>query len=130
MGMLNVSDLKPGMVLEEDVFTDKGTKLLPKGLALTERHIEIMQTWNVLEAPVEGVSRENLTTGNVGSVPEDVQAKIKAQVEMRFADFADDEVMNEIARVVTKIRIDRMAAKCCANKQADDGSAAAGPRAD
>ncbi len=107
MGVLNISDLTPGMVLEEDVVTDKGTMLLPKGVELTERHLEIMKTWGVNEASVEGVSRAEVVREKMGKIGEEDQAKIMAEVEMLFSGFEDDEVMNEIARVVTKIKIDR-----------------------
>ncbi len=109
MGVLNASDLKPGMVLEDDVVTNKGTKLLPKGIELTERHIEIMNTWNVTEAPVVGLSKGDITRERLNSVSDEDRAKIKAGVEMLFSGFEGDEVMDEIARVVTKVKITRLA---------------------
>lgn len=108
MGMLNVSDLEPGMVLEDDVVTDKGTKLLPMGIKLTERHIEIMNTWNVTEASVVGLSKGDITQERLNSVSYEDQAKVKAEVEMLFSGFKGDEVMDEIARVVTKVKINSL----------------------
>lgn len=79
MGILNVSELKPAMVVDEDVKTAKGTMLLPKGTELTERHIEIMKTWEITR-PRWSVSRKktslteygmNSTTRWISSCPDD-----------------------------------------------------------
>ena len=108
MGVLNISDLEPGMALENDVVTTKGTKLLLKGVELTARHIEILRTWGIDEASIEGVSKEDITMERMSRISEEEQGKIRAEVDTLFAGFEDEEVMCEIRRIVTKIKINRL----------------------
>ena len=39
MGLINVDQLKPGMVLEKNLLAFNGRFLLPRGAVLTEGHI-------------------------------------------------------------------------------------------
>lgn len=53
MTVLNLDQLKPGMVLEKDIKNLSGTILVPKGTRLTEKQIKTLKAWgslNVLEA--------------------------------------------------------------------------------
>jgi len=96
------------MVLENDVVTTKGTKLLPKGVQLTARHIEILRTWGIDEASIEGVSKEDITRERMSRISEEEQDTITAEVDALFEGFEDEEVMGEIKRIVTKIKINRL----------------------
>ena len=108
MGILNLTDLKPGMVLEEDVITSKGTKLLPKGTELSERHLQIMSTWGVIEASVQGVTREDIAQERISDVSREDQERVQAEVDAMFAGHENDELMSEIARVVMKIKVEHL----------------------
>lgn len=54
MGLMNVDQLMPGMVLEKNLLAFNGRFLLPRGAVLTEGHIRTMKTWGVVEAEIEG----------------------------------------------------------------------------
>ncbi len=54
VGKINVVDLKPGMVLAEDVICPaNGRFLLPAGATLTDKNIRTIRSWGCLEAEVE-----------------------------------------------------------------------------
>lgn len=60
MGVINAIDLRPGMVLEQDVVLASGRRLLAKGAAIEEKHLRIFKAWGVTEAFVEHVSRDEV----------------------------------------------------------------------
>ena len=48
----NVSDLRAGMVLAEDVLTPGGRFLMPKGTTLDHGHVKSLLAWNLPEVGV------------------------------------------------------------------------------
>lgn len=60
MGKVSLEDLKPGMVLADDATASDGRMLLSSGSKLTERHIAIFKSWGLIEADIEGVSKEDI----------------------------------------------------------------------
>ncbi|MCX5815763.1 MAG: response regulator [Proteobacteria bacterium] len=51
-----IEELKAGMVLEEDLYSVSGIKILPKGVVLTERMVEIILERDIVDPIVGGVS--------------------------------------------------------------------------
>ncbi|MCX5810602.1 MAG: response regulator [Proteobacteria bacterium] len=51
-----IEELKAGMVLEEDLYSASGIKILPKGVVLTERMVKIILERNIVDPIVGGVS--------------------------------------------------------------------------
>lgn len=58
MGVINIQDVKPKMVLGADLYAPNGRFLLPKGTQLTGKHVRIMTIWGVPEADIDGCDRE------------------------------------------------------------------------
>ncbi|MFW5734392.1 MAG: HDOD domain-containing protein [Oceanidesulfovibrio sp.] len=58
MGIINIQDVKPKMVLGADLYAPNGRFLLPKGTRLTNKHVRVLSIWGVPEADVEGCDRE------------------------------------------------------------------------
>ncbi|WP_291323384.1 HDOD domain-containing protein [Desulfonatronospira sp.] len=54
MGKIIVEDLKPGMVLEDDVRDFNGRFLLGRGLSIEEKHLRIFKIWGVSEVDIHG----------------------------------------------------------------------------
>lgn len=52
MGVINVDDLKPGMVLAQDLRTAQGRLLLAKGGEVTEQHLRVCRIWGITEADI------------------------------------------------------------------------------
>ncbi|TVM14856.1 HDOD domain-containing protein [Oceanidesulfovibrio indonesiensis] len=58
MGIINIQDVKPKMVLGADLYAPNGRFLLPKGTKLTNKHVRVLSIWGVPEADIEGADRE------------------------------------------------------------------------
>jgi hypothetical protein len=123
MGVLNVDDLKAGMVLDQPVANKHGTLLLDKGMVLTEKHITIFKTWGITEADIQGVDREQLEAQEMDALPENVLDSIENDLAADFTDFGQNEVMKEIYRIAKKFRIND------AMKQGEQGSNGSKPDA-
>ncbi len=50
-----LEDLKPGMVIAEDIFSSKGAKILPKGVQLQEWMLKIIMERNLVDPIIGGV---------------------------------------------------------------------------
>jgi len=60
MGIINAAELKPDMVLAEDLANLNGRFLLAKGTKLTPKHLLILKMWGVIEANIENVSQVDI----------------------------------------------------------------------
>ncbi len=60
MGKIDVNLLEAGMELEADAREAKGLVLLSAGTVITEKHIGMLQSWDVPEVAVKGASQADL----------------------------------------------------------------------
>ncbi|MFV0421421.1 HDOD domain-containing protein [Oleidesulfovibrio sp.] len=105
MSRINVSLLKSGMILSEDVKDSNGRKLLSAGEAVTEKHLRVFKIWGVAEVAIEGVEAEELAGDALGALsPERVQAA-RERVLKRFAlnDLEDETIKTLIQCGVTAL---------------------------
>lgn len=58
MGVINLEDLKPDMLLDEDVLARNGRVLLRGGNRITEKHLGIFKAWGVTEASINGMTKD------------------------------------------------------------------------
>lgn len=54
MGLTQVDDFKPGMILASDLKSPQGRMLLPKGSQLTDKHIRTCKIWGIVEGDILG----------------------------------------------------------------------------
>ncbi|TVM15950.1 HDOD domain-containing protein [Oceanidesulfovibrio indonesiensis] len=100
MGLVNVSDLKEGMVLAEDLVTPKGRFLLGKGVEISRKHIMIMKSWGVTEADIVGASREDAAAETIASLNPVNMDQAEVEVEALFANAnTDHPAMAELKRL-------------------------------
>jgi len=57
MGVINIDDIQPGMVLAAPVTDRRGRVLLGAGCEITEKQLRILRMWGVIEADIQGVER-------------------------------------------------------------------------
>lgn len=60
MGIINLADVQPGMVLDADVQDLNGRVFLSAGGVITEKHIRIFKMWGITEANIRGVAKEDV----------------------------------------------------------------------
>jgi hypothetical protein len=92
MQTVNAEDLKEGMVVGEDVKDKNGQLLLPAGLALSEKHLELVKSWGISQVSIESGNKEE-------EVPLDPELIAKAEKELGpIFKFADQRhpAMNEL----------------------------------
>jgi len=65
MGIINITSLRAGMMLAEDVRDRNGRFLASGGTALTDRHIKILKMWGVIEANIRGVTKEEAESDRI-----------------------------------------------------------------
>ncbi|QJT07902.1 HDOD domain-containing protein [Oceanidesulfovibrio marinus] len=102
MGLINVSDLKEGMVLDADLVTPKGRFLLGKGVPITNKHITIMKSWGVTEADIAGASREDAAAETIASLGPECMSQAANEVDTIFAKAnSDHPAVAELKRLCT-----------------------------
>jgi len=84
MGRLNIDEIQPGMVLAENVVDRAGRVLLKGGLQISERHLTILKQWGIIEAEVEGVSREEITAKATEGLDQELLNTIEEEYGEKF----------------------------------------------
>ena len=107
MGILNIDDLKGGMVLAKDILNKHGNILIKKGNILSEQNILILKAWGITEISVKGVDQKQVDQAEIQALPAEKVDSIEKELREFFPDFADNQVMEEIYRVVKKFWIKR-----------------------
>ncbi len=129
----NISELRAGMVLAEDVLTPGGRFLMPKGTTLDQGHLKSLHAWDLPDVGVEVPSeppREDRDPGEGHDSGEDrdraeALAAMAATVVRRRMDHVDLE--HEAGRVLFGLAVDREVRR---REAAGDADAASGPDAD
>lgn len=84
MGVINIKDLKDGMVLTGDIKDCRGRLLISKGSVLNEKYLKLCKMWGVVEADVEGISPEEIYTSAVNNFDATTIAATEEIVKERF----------------------------------------------
>ncbi|MBW2340904.1 MAG: HDOD domain-containing protein [Deltaproteobacteria bacterium] len=84
MGIINVAELKPEMVLAEDLRNLDGRFVLAKGTKLTKKHLRILRMWGVIEANIRRVSRKDVEENTIAQLDPAVIEEVKNLTGERF----------------------------------------------
>lgn len=114
MGVLNVAELKPDMVLAEDLKNPGGRFLLAKGERLTSKHLRIIKAWGLVEANIDGVS------------PKDVEANTIAQLDPVITEQAEEIIRERFCHTDLEHAPIRKLFHLCTLRKAEELSNAAG----
>ena len=96
MAILNVNDLKPGMILTEAVYNQQELLLLEKDTALTKKRIWILKTWGIQRVNVKGKPKDAGKTAI--EIELESRETIENELKAKFEDVIDDPVMEEIMK--------------------------------
>ncbi|MBI5427091.1 MAG: hypothetical protein HZA02_02295 [Nitrospinae bacterium] len=86
MVKLKIAQLKPGMVLAQDVKDLNGRVLLSSGNRLSEKHVKIFKTWGITEVAIERAD-ESMKSGEKplsGNVDEKAIEKMRQEMNSLF----------------------------------------------
>ena len=84
MGTINVAELKPDMVLAEDLRNHNGRFLLAKGEKLTSKHLRIIKLWGVVEANIGGVSQKDVEANTIAQLDPVITGEAEKVMRERF----------------------------------------------
>ena len=102
MGLINLEDLKPDMLLEEDVLSRNGRTLLRSGNRITEKHIGIFKAWGVTEAAIEGMTKDDAAASAAESIDPQILEKAREQTQTYFLHSGTTHpLLEELFRVST-----------------------------
>ena len=109
MGIITVAELKPEMVLADDLRALNGRFLLAKGTRLTDKHLRIIKVWGVIEADIEGASQEEIEANPAVHIN---PAILKAAQSLTLSRFihTDPEhpAVRELLRLCTLREVERL----------------------
>ena len=103
MGMVDVKELSPGQILEDNVVTPNGRLLLPRGISLTPDHIAFLRKWGIARVQVQSPDSE----------PVEVSQELINKVENYLAPFyACNNIEDPFTRAVYEHGVKRLTHKC------------------
>jgi hypothetical protein len=105
MGMLNINDLKAGMVLAQSAKNRHGTVILGEGHVLTEKHINSFKTWGITGVDIKGIDGDQVIKQEMETLPNHIVESIEKELDELFPPFEDNPVMEEIYKIVKKISL-------------------------
>jgi len=98
---VNITDLKPGMVLAHSVRNHQGIMLLGAGTKITKKNIRIFKSWGVIDVSVEGELNELRYAGEMPVAEAD--KIVGTELKEKFSDVMADPVMVEIFKAASKL---------------------------
>ncbi len=103
MGLVHIKDLKPGMVLGEEVRDINGRLLLKKDKKIQSAHIRVFKIWGITEVNVQGSNGSKNALADPAA-PEQIE-KIKKNSEERFRHVdLEHPAIKEIFRLSVQFR--------------------------
>jgi hypothetical protein len=102
MGLISLSDIRPGMILAGEVKDRNGRVLLAAGQEITEKHLKIFKTWGVTDANIQGASQEDMVAQDLAEVDPEIHRQAEETTLARFkhAGIAHPG-LKELARLAT-----------------------------
>lgn len=84
MGIVNIAEIKPDMVLADDLRHNNGRFLLSKGSKLTSKNIRIFKMWGVIEANIEGVTQSAVEENVISQIEPAIVEEAEKKVHKHF----------------------------------------------
>ena len=104
MPKVKIDFLRPGMVVAADVRNMDEMLLIPAGCEITERHVQLLQTWGIRDVQVGTAGVEGQWTSARDSV--EVDAGVLQAEKHRFWNFDDrNPVQQEVLRLVLRRKV-------------------------
>ncbi len=105
MGILNINDLKTGMILAQSTKNRHGAVILGKGNALTEKHINSFKTWGITGVDIKGIDGDQVIKQEMEALSTDIVESIERKLDELFPPVEANPVMEEIYKIVKKISL-------------------------
>jgi len=93
------------MIVAKPVYHHHDVLLVNEGTELTEKHIKLFKSWGITEIWIEGESKEE--EESYVELEKQAQESIEKELNEKFCEVLDDEVMAEIMKVASKQLVKR-----------------------
>jgi hypothetical protein len=100
-----ITQLKPDMILADDVFNFQGMLLMKANSILTEKNIKMLKSWGVTSVKIDGQERQNRQEKKES--PVELKFIIEEEMKEKFSKSLDNPVMEEILAAATEIKIQK-----------------------
>ena len=102
MGLVNVSDLKDGMVVQNQVSNKHGNVLLKKGDTLTQKNIVLLKSWGITEVDIQSFDRQHAEEIGNEILPPEIISSINEEIKALFPEFKENPLMEKLYGIVKK----------------------------
>ena len=102
MGIINLEDIQPGMILDTDVKDHSGRLLLSAGSEITDKHLKIFRMWGIAEADIRGIEKEEVAVKTTAQIDPSLrqEAEAKGRELFRHTDL-EHPFVKELFRLFT-----------------------------
>ena len=104
MGLVNVSNLKDGMVVLNPVSNKHGNVLLKKGDTLTEKNMLLLKSWGITEVDIESSDRHRAEGIAKDAHTQETIDSIDKEVEGMFPAFDDNPLIEKLFAIIKKAK--------------------------
>lgn len=113
MPTISTNDLRPGMVLSSDAVHSNGRVLLRNGATLEEKHIKMFKTWGLVNAAIEGVTREQVESEALNNLNPAILEAVRDELSSQFrhADLSHP-MISELHRLLVRQRAEQKNKDC------------------
>jgi len=101
---LRLRRLKPGMIVAKPVH-HHDMLLVKEGVELTEKYLKLFRSWGIAEVWIVGASKEK--EAHYIELEKQAQESVGKELDEKFCNVLDDEVMVEIMKVANKQLVKR-----------------------
>jgi len=112
MATIEVSEIETGMILADDLRDQNGRFLLGKGEKIAPKHIKIMKTWGIVDADIEGVSKQDIDSKRKEKIDPAIRKAAEENVRKRFC---HNDLKHEVIRQLYDICVLRKAEELAEN---------------
>ena len=109
MSMLNINDLKVGMILARSVVNKHSVVILGKDHMLSEKYINYFKTWGITEVDIKDIDSDQVIKQKMEVLSNDVVESIERELDELFPPFEANPLMEEIYKIVKKISLKQAA---------------------
>jgi len=110
MGVVDLADVRAGMVLHADVMQSEDRLLIAAGTELTDKHLRTLAMWGVVEVDIQGLSRADLIAKAAAAMTPGERAAVETQVQTLFRHNDRGHPLIERLVELTTMRLIRQAA--------------------
>ena len=122
MGIINVAELRPDMVLAQDLRNPFGRFLLAKGTRLQPKHFRILEMWGAIEANIDGVTQKDVEADSTAHLDPAVIEEAEKVVSERFGHTdLEHAAIRELFRICSLRKTEEISGKTeKENRESDD----------